>query len=560
MQFTEYSPEWSETSRSLEEHARAWSRRGDLILRAGLGLPEMPSPALFNPMSGTVEVNTQVAFPGLEGQEVGALSRVGLTEYPIAGGLVFHESLHACHSTADRSALDESLSSDASTVYRDLEEVRIEGWGIKTFPRDRPYLRASARSIVIPTGEFDGDFDERRACLLVLGREAVGVLTQEDVAPLRSWLLMQDGWDDSILDEVYALCRESAALVDYGAGLTRLKEIANRLDEIMPKREDHESEPGEELAEAVNAVFGTSTRGGSAEAFDIGQAVQAQEARREAEREAQDRATNKSVGSSIFGTPAPNKLINSRPPTQEERSAAILLAEELDKVRYRDREVDDTYSERPPGRLRTGVAMRQHAAQTLGLEGGRYEPFHQRRRVETEEPSLTVAMMSDVSGSMREAQPSVAVANYVVSEAVHRLGRDAKAAQVYYGSQVHPGLKSGERSGEVRTWLGGGSSHNFDQAFRALDGELNLLHGSGARLLFVVSDGVYSRAEIDEAVRWLDACKKWGVAVVWIQMTNYNPTNNTHTGTVVDGRGDLLEVARQIGLTCVTELASASGI
>jgi hypothetical protein len=59
-------------------------------------------------------------------------------------------------------------------------------------------------------------------------------------------------------------------------------------------------------------------------------------------------------------------------------------------------------------------------------------------------------------------------------------------------------------------------TEKFDKAFKALDGGLNLLTGSGARLLVVVSDGCYTDIEAERAKFWVRECDKAGVAVLWL--------------------------------------------
>jgi hypothetical protein len=81
---------------------------------------------------------------------------------------------------------------------------------------------------------------------------------------------------------------------------------------------------------------------------------------------------------------------------------------------------------------------------------------------------------------------------------------------------VFPTLKPGQHLENVNVYSAPEGTEKFDDAFRALDGSLNLLAGSGARLLVVVSDGHYTNDESDKARRWIQRCQQFGVAVLWV--------------------------------------------
>jgi hypothetical protein len=105
-----------------------------------------------------------------------------------------------------------------------------------------------------------------------------------------------------------------------------------------------------------------------------------------------------------------------------------------------------------------------------------------------------------------------------MSEAVRRV--QGKSAMVYYGNEVFPTLKPGQHLSEVKVWSALDGTEKFDEAFRALDGALNLLNGSGARLLVVTSDGAYTADQSDKARKWVKRCQEAGVAVLWLPFDN----------------------------------------
>jgi hypothetical protein len=142
------------------------------------------------------------------------------------------------------------------------------------------------------------------------------------------------------------------------------------------------------------------------------------------------------------------------------------------------------------------------------------QPWKRTVRKHTDDPTLNVGVMVDISGSMADAMQPMAVTAWAMSEAVRRV--QGKCAMVYYGSGVFPTLKPGQHLSEVNVYTAPDGTERFDKAFKALDGSLNLLNGTGARLLVVVSDGCYTPEETEKAKKWIQECEKNGVAVLWI--------------------------------------------
>jgi hypothetical protein len=162
--------------------------------------------------------------------------------------------------------------------------------------------------------------------------------------------------------------------------------------------------------------------------------------------------------------------------------------------------------------------------------------------------------MVDISGSMESAMEPMATTAYVLSAAAQRA--QAKTAMVYYGNTVFPTLRPGERMTEVKVYNAPDGTEKFDEAFRALDGSLNLLYGSGARLLVIVSDGCYTSTETENAKRWSRRCAQEGVAVVWIPFDHGGTARHLSggSGTVIEGKFTPTEAATKIGQACADAL------
>jgi hypothetical protein len=208
-----------------------------------------------------------------------------------------------------------------------------------------------------------------------------------------------------------------------------------------------------------------------------------------------------------------SRIKETRAPSGPERAAAVKIANMLERAKYRERDEKEVTSILPPGRLRSR-AMVQEAAYKARGSMMHAEPWKRTVRKHTDDPTLNVGVMVDISGSMADAMQPMAVTAWAMSEAVRRV--QGKCAMVYYGSGVFPTLKPGQHLPEVNVYTAPDGTEKFDKAFKALDGSLNLLNGTGARLLVVVSDGCYTPDETEKAKKWIQECEKHGVAVLWI--------------------------------------------
>jgi Mg-chelatase subunit ChlD len=194
----------------------------------------------------------------------------------------------------------------------------------------------------------------------------------------------------------------------------------------------------------------------------------------------------------------------------------VKIANMLERAKYRERDEKEVTSILPPGRLRSR-AMVQEAAYKARGSMMHAEPWKRTVRKHTDDPTLNVGIMVDISGSMADAMQPMATTAWVMSEAVRRV--QGRAAMVYYGQDVFPTLKPGQHLENVNVYTAPDGTEKFDRAFKALNGSLSLLNGAGARLLVVVSDGCYTEDERENATKWMHECEKSGVAVLWLPFT-----------------------------------------
>lgn len=246
-------------------------------------------------------------------------------------------------------------------------------------------------------------------------------------------------------------------------------------------------------------------------------------------------------------------------PTSEERVSAVKIAKALERAKYRDRVRIESGSVLPPGRVRSRVVVQGEAMRARGVTTP-VEAFRRVQRKHTDDPNLTVGVMVDISGSMGSAMEAMASSAWILSEASRRV--QGKTAMVYYGSGVFPTLKPGQHLDKVNVYTASDSTEKFDKAFQALNGSLNLLDGSGARLLVVVSDGHYTSDEHTKAQEWIRRCASSGVAVLWIGAGSYGSMGEEYTSGMASASyvqlgGNATDASDAIGRMAEVALTSA---
>lgn len=586
-------PDWLRVSSAIGTMVNTWAGRYDVAAFAAPGAGN-GHPAFFNPATCEVEVNVERCFGAfVEPSELATLdTRSTQYEWPRATGTIFHEALHARFSQWDLVAAQRDLTPAEFKALVLLEESRIEANGLKLFPRNAAFLRTMALEIVM------SDMDEIYAssavvtaanvAALTLARVDAGSLLSEDVEVLSDIVTEKLGADvvakltdiwraaqahplhDNPAD-LYTLAREWVAVIT---------EAAHEAGEPGPG----EPAPGEgagegagvggalgEFMEAVKGALEDAAATTAIEAYgdlvdaetadDWEQAVKSKDSESRAKRDAQ------STAAQVFGKGTTeihdsgsfSELRSKRQPTGDERAAAVKIANMLDRAKYRDRDATEVTSIVPPGRLRTRAAVQGAALKSKGIMT-QTEPWRHTVRKHTDDPTLSIGVMVDISGSMAEAMEPMAVAAWVLSEAVRRV--QGKAAMVYYGNDAFPTLKPGQHLSEVRVWSASDSTEKFDRGFKAVNGALNLTWGTGARMLVVVSDGCYTGPEKQAAKAALAQCKQAGVGVLWLGFgSGYLEATDICRGTdavIVRITGSTVAAAGEIGAAAARALAGAA--
>ena len=573
-------PKWLMVGSQVGQLANIWAGRGDLVGYVGPGAGGI-APACFTPATAEVEVNVDVAFgKGVNPSDIGDLrQRSQQFEWPKATGAIFHEALHARYSLWDIEAAQRTLTPAEFKALVLLEEGRIESQGLQIYPENAGFLRACVLQIVLADLEDEPlpENSQRAAAALAaltLARVDAGSVEEADIEGIKASVIAQLGEDTlGKLRDIWLEAQSHDKHVD----ASELYELARKwvalLNEVTGEEEEDEGgsqsggmSAGElaDLLDALGEAVEIAELGSYEQLVDQQTTEEWKEEAKARQSKAKEQQEHEKLADDCFGKgtgPMPetrtrSTLQTTRPPSGEERAAAVKVAQMLDKAKYRDRDEVEIHSILPPGRLRTRAMVQGAALKAKGVMA-QAEPWRRTVRKHVDDPTLTIGVMVDISGSMSEAMEPMAVTAWVMSEAVRRV--QGRVAMVYYGEAVFPTLKPGQHLSEVNIYTAPDGTEKFDSAFKALNGGLNLLNGAGARLLVVVSDGCYTGPESQAAKRWVSECCKSGVGVLWLSIDN-----GLHARSITNGTSAVLlpntsqptAVATEIGAAAARALTS----
>lgn len=569
--------EWLRFGSQMGEVVNIWAGRNDLATYVGPGAGG-DAPACFNPILAEVEVNIEAAFGiGIEAGIIGDFrQRETQREWPKASGAVLHEALHARFTKWSLPAAHAILSKPEYEALELLEESRIEAFGVKTFPKNREFLRASALEIVL--GDIADNTDKittiavaARIAGLLIARIDAGVLDKSDVGEIPDILETVLGEDlIKVLRNIWSRAQtheqHSDATYLYDLAREWVQAITDKQKEKGEQTQEDLQQSMEDLMEMLSDLaddIGFSVRDAldEEETSERWQKIVHASGKNSAEQRAHEREAQKVLADKVGPNPDTNtnsRLTAARQPSSEERTAAVHVASWLDKAKYRERSETVIKSVTPPGRLRARALVQGAAAKSKGVMV-QPEAWRKTARKHTDDPTLKIGVMVDISGSMSDAMEPMAVTAWVLSEAAKRA--QAKAAMVYYGSDVFATLKPGQHLDNVKVYSAPDGTEKFDKAFKTLDGSLNLLHSDGARMLVIVSDGQYTSNEREAAREWVKRCSDAGVAVIWVTYDSgyyLNAYVNGTSAVVVRASKNTSEVAELIGKAAAKALTQVS--
>lgn len=464
-------------------------------------------------------------------------------------------------------------------IYTLMEEIRIENQGVYDWKRDAGFLRASARKLSKPVDGSELNLVSALILILareqikVLTKRDVHKVYKKIVKMLDKPL----GWDDpssgvSKADGVQVYRDAMKHIVTFAniihtartedELMSECKSVYDLLAPYMPtvsmpndgfgeegegegegeeqiaspdgKGECEDGSPGkgdpgsadngklsDDLLEDLEDAFTSAELGGSEDVWQEAARDEAEKQAREAERRAEEDREHDQVSRNTFershgdGGKTKSRIVSQRPPTDDERRSMVSFNAALQESRHRERKVGIRQDFVPPGRLQSSAALRDEAVRWAGGVSGQTLMFKGKRRTHVDEPDLTVGIICDISGSMGGTMEAMASSTWIMANSVNRI-EGSKCAAVYYGESVFPTLWPGEKLEQVTRYNANDSFEQFNAAFQAINGKLNLLRGDGVRLLVVTSDGNYRDHEERACRMWLSECQKAGVGVLWL--------------------------------------------
>jgi hypothetical protein len=419
---------------------------------------------------------------------------------------------------------------------------------------------------------------------LTLARVTAGVLDEFDVAPLTPQISAFLG---DTLPKLEAIWTEFQSLnlgqVARGVELAEawVEAVREKAEENGEENGDPEKGEGEgkggsladllgelmdDLREAMeNSAVDTASELADQEKDEARKdeaKSKASESERRKEREDKaEKVFSKGTGAGESGSGS--RLREERLPSAQERAGAVKVAQMLEKAKYQERSVIEVGSVAPAGRLNTRAVIQREAYKAQGIKT-QVPTWRKTVRKHTDDPNLSIGVLVDVSGSMGSAMNPMAITAWILSEAGRRV--QAKTAMVYFGSGVFSTLKVGQRLDKVQVYSAPDGTEKFGEAYKALDGELGLTWGIGAKLLVIVSDGEFMPNESKAVREAIAECARTGVAVLWVSPEAWNYrgakslTDGTHAVHLVGTEGgDPTTIAIEVGKSATKALEKFGG-
>ena len=549
------NPEWLRVCSQIGRLVNDWSWRSDLAVYGGEDSAEGQAVAAYYAEIAEIEINLPKAFgTATNPATIGNFYERGTQyEFPMTTGIVYHEALHARHTNWDFEILKEQLDNTEGQAFMLLEESRIEARGVIEKPENKLFLRASALEMALEEvneetlSKLGGEtWQVAQLAGLSLARYDARVLERDDVIEIYKSVVAILG--EKLYQDLRSIWSEFQTLTVKDQ--ERAMELAKKWVELL-READPEGEPqsGSAFEESEGESGEGEGEGESGESESPSSAVQKlldkmsesalnaelsandqladqqtkekwDEESKARQSEAQKKNQKQSEAKKIFdkhnnetGSGSSSTVHERRVPTGAERASAVSIAKSLEKAKYRERSVHTRKTQLPQGKLVMRNAIQNRALESMGKRGELPEWKHKTRK-HTDDPTLRLGVMVDISGSMGSAMEAMGQTAWILSEAGRRI--QAKTAMVYYGSGVFPTLRVGQRLPEVTIYTAPDGTEKFHEAWQALDGELGLTFGDGVRMLVIVSDGQYTPKQRELAVKALTECRQAGVAVLWI--------------------------------------------
>lgn len=532
----------------------AWTKQIAILTgRAGVTVTVAPgaghgAPACYIPSLDAVEVDAAIIGDPTVTNPLRASHK---KDVPGPYGALVHEAAHAVHSLwTDPPGTPPVVSHIAAM----LEESRAELGHRRRRPRDRQWIRACVNTIVDPTAApTDTTFNAAYAAGLLLARVDTRILKPADVRPLRAAVTTALG--RPLLRRLRRIWLEAHTVADTDA--TAMIALAHRWCRIVgidpdaaPEIPDPSTGAGHLVADAIAGtlagIAGSPPPGGwPSEPGDDDE---------EPDPTAPPAPEPPTPPTLAPGSPGhgPAATWTGRAPREAEFQAARRLAAALSRARTREPIMVREDMAAPPGRLRTRAAMAAAAQRATGSVPTAL-PWQRTTRRPAPAPLLKIAVLVDVSGSMHAFAEPLSSAAWILGQAAHKAG--AETTTIAVGARATVVIPPGRRPTAVPKLQANAGTECFDVAVAVADKLLDLRTPGAARLLVVVSDGLFYDNGFDNAQRTIDRIVAAGCSVLWLAPAEQH--THTYTGVTTIEVGNPADAITLIGRAATKALTAS---
>jgi hypothetical protein len=513
-------PDWDTWSRAWTRHIPTLTGRTDLSVTVAPGAAG-GAPACFYPNDRRIEVDaTHIGKP-----DIADPHRAGHKKLvPTAYGLLVHEAAHAAHS---QWRAPDGTPPIVAAVADLLEESRAEGRQRTRRRADRRWLRHTVNTLLTTDdAPIDDAWHAGQVAGLLLARVDARIITSKDARVVRAAVTTILG--RTRLRQLRDIWRQAHTTGD--TDHTTMINLAYRWLQVLDiDPHQHPHPPIPDLGVFAGQLAAALT-----------DYLAAQAGLTPAEYIAQH----------LAGRHAAPATWTHRDPTPAEQNAAGQLAARLRRARTHQPEPATRPSAIPPGRLRTRHAITVDAQKAAGALPTA-APWQQRATLPPHKPTLRLAVLVDVSGSMQPYAAPMSSAGWILAHGARR--SDATTTTIAFGSTVTLLVPPRQRPSQVLNIDTGGGTSTFIGAVKLADQLLNLRHRGALRMLAVVSDGALH--DIDPSQRLITTLHRSGCAVLWLRPVDLQGHTFQHTTTLLVS--DPVEAINHIARAAVTALENA---
>jgi hypothetical protein len=478
---TDTDPDWAGWDRAWTRHVKTLTGRTDLTVTVAPGAAG-DADACFDMAAKRIEVDaTHIGTPDVADPRRAAHKKV----VPTAYGLLVHEASHAAHSLWLPPDGTPPIIADVANL---LEESRAEGRQRQRRRGDRKWLRHTITTLLnADDAPVDDPWHAAHLAGLLLARVDARILTSKDTRTVRAAVTAILG--RKTLRRLRDIWRQAHATDDTdAAGMIRLAWQWCHVLGIDPTAQPHRptADPGifaGQLAKAITDYLAAAA--GLTPAEYTARQINAR-----------------------HRAPA---TWTERDPTPEETAAARQLAARLRQARTRQPEPATRSTPVPPGRLRTRHAITVDAQIAAGAVPTA-APWQQRTTLPPDKPTLHLAVLVDVSGSMWHYAKPMSSAGWILAHAARRT--EAITTTIAFGEAVTLLVPPGQRPTRVLQMAAVDATEQFLDAVKLADHLLGLRHRHRLRMLAVVSDGQFP--DIDAAQKLISTLHHSGCPVLWL--------------------------------------------